>query len=233
MATRPARTCERSLGERLAGALTGPPPGRAQPRHAGQHDRDRGQRRDDRSTRSGSSMTDIATAPKAISADQKYMISTARRASARSPAAGGAGAACPARTATGRPGSGGARPAAGRRAAPRAPRAAAAAAGHRQRVAPAQSANVCESAVLDAVTADAASSSPISIEPESPMKIRAGLKLCGRKPRHAPASTAVSSVGARGVAVCPAGPGGRRRRRTPAPRSPTRRRPARRGRRRS
>ena len=46
------------------------------------------------------------------------------------------------------------------------------------------------------VTADAASVSPMSIEPESPMKMRAGEKLCGRKPRHAPASTAVSSEGA-------------------------------------
>ena len=32
----------------------------------------------------------------------------------------------------------------------------------------------------------AASIRPISIEPESPMKIRARWKLCGRKPRHAP-----------------------------------------------
>ena len=46
------------------------------------------------------------------------------------------------------------------------------------------------------MTAAAESISPISIEPESPMKIRAGLKLCGRKPRHAPASTAVISAGA-------------------------------------
>ena len=37
---------------------------------------------------------------------------------------------------------------------------------------------------------------PMSIEPASPMKIRAGLKLCGRKPRHAPASTTAMSVGA-------------------------------------
>jgi hypothetical protein len=56
--------------------------------------------------------------------------------------------------------------------------------------------------VLDAVTADAARVRPISIEPESPMKIRAGEKLCGRKPRQAPASTAVSSDGReRDVAV--------------------------------
>ena len=39
---------------------------------------------------------------------------------------------------------------------------------------------------VDAVIAAAASISPISIEPESPMKIRAGEKLCGRKPRQAP-----------------------------------------------
>ena len=47
----------------------------------------------------------------------------------------------------------------------------------------------------DAVVVAAASISPMSIEPESPMKIRAGLKLCGRKPRHAPASTTASSAG--------------------------------------
>ena len=35
----------------------------------------------------------------------------------------------------------------------------------------------------------------MSIEPLSPMKSRAGLKLCGRKPRHAPASTAAMRVG--------------------------------------
>ena len=35
----------------------------------------------------------------------------------------------------------------------------------------------------------------MSMEPESPMKIRAGLKLCGRNPRHAPASTTASSAG--------------------------------------
>jgi hypothetical protein len=64
-------------------------------------------------------------------------------------------------------------------------------------------ANVCESAVLDAVTADAARVSPISIEPESPMKIRAGEKLCGRKPRQAPASTAVSSEGANATSPYP------------------------------
>lgn len=34
--------------------------------------------------------------------------------------------------------------------------------------------------------APAASTRPISIEPESPMKIRAGCMLCGRKPRHMP-----------------------------------------------
>ena len=47
-----------------------------------------------------------------------------------------------------------------------------------------------------AVTAPAASMRPTSIDPESPMKMRAGLKLCGRKPRQAPARTAVISVGA-------------------------------------
>ena len=47
----------------------------------------------------------------------------------------------------------------------------------------------------------AASSSPTSIEPESPMKIRAGLKLCGRKPTQAPTSTAVISVGASATSV--------------------------------
>ena len=47
----------------------------------------------------------------------------------------------------------------------------------------------------DSLVVAAASISPISIEPESPMKIRAGLKLCGRKPRQAPASTAASSAG--------------------------------------
>ena len=47
----------------------------------------------------------------------------------------------------------------------------------------------------DALVVAAASISPMSIEPESPMKIRAGLKLCGRNPRHAPASTTASSAG--------------------------------------
>ena len=47
-----------------------------------------------------------------------------------------------------------------------------------------------------AVIAAAESIRPTSIEPESPMKIRAGLKLCGRKPRQAPTSTAVISAGA-------------------------------------
>ena len=42
---------------------------------------------------------------------------------------------------------------------------------------------------------DAASMRPMSIDPLSPMKMRAGLKLWGRKPRHAPASTAAISVG--------------------------------------
>jgi hypothetical protein len=56
--------------------------------------------------------------------------------------------------------------------------------------------NVCGSACPVAETAAAESIRPTSIEPESPMKMRAGLKLCGRKPRHAPARTAVISVGA-------------------------------------
>jgi hypothetical protein len=55
---------------------------------------------------------------------------------------------------------------------------------------------VCGSIWPVAVTAAADSMSPTSIEPESPMKMRAGLKLCGRKPRHAPASTAVMIAGA-------------------------------------
>src|SRR6202012_2062217 len=41
----------------------------------------------------------------------------------------------------------------------------------------------------------AASISPISIEPESPMKILAGWKLCGKKPRQAPASTTEMTAG--------------------------------------
>ncbi len=36
--------------------------------------------------------------------------------------------------------------------------------------------------------------SPISIDPESPMKIRAGCMLCGRKPRHMPIRTTENSV---------------------------------------
>ena len=54
----------------------------------------------------------------------------------------------------------------------------------------------CGSTPPVAVTAAAESSSPSSIEPESPMKMRAGLKLCGRKPRQEPTSTAVMSAGA-------------------------------------
>ena len=54
----------------------------------------------------------------------------------------------------------------------------------------------CGSTPPVAVTAAAESIRPTSIEPESPMKMRAGLKLCGRKPRQAPASTAVISAGA-------------------------------------
>src|SRR5699024_12431542 len=38
---------------------------------------------------------------------------------------------------------------------------------------------------------EAASSRPMSIEPESPMKMRAGLKLCGRNPMQAPTRNAV------------------------------------------
>ena len=44
------------------------------------------------------------------------------------------------------------------------------------------------------VIALAESTSPISIDPLSPMKTRAGWKLCARKPAHAPASAAVSSA---------------------------------------
>ena len=44
------------------------------------------------------------------------------------------------------------------------------------------------------VRAEPASMSPISIDPLSPMKILAGLKLCARKPAHAPPSTAHSSA---------------------------------------
>ena len=56
--------------------------------------------------------------------------------------------------------------------------------------------NDCGSTPPVAVTAAAASMRPTSIDPESPMKIRAGLKLCGRNPRQAPARTAVISGGA-------------------------------------
>ena len=41
----------------------------------------------------------------------------------------------------------------------------------------------------EAETQPAANSRPMSMEPESPMKIRAGAKLCGRKPAHTPTST--------------------------------------------
>ena len=44
------------------------------------------------------------------------------------------------------------------------------------------------------VIALAESTSPISIDPLSPMKRRAGLKLWGRKPTQAPASIALSSA---------------------------------------
>src|SRR4051794_5691092 len=46
------------------------------------------------------------------------------------------------------------------------------------------------------LTVAAASINPSSIDPESPMKTRAGLKLCGKKPMQAPVKAAVSSVGA-------------------------------------
>ena len=57
------------------------------------------------------------------------------------------------------------------------------------------------STVVVAVIAAAESTSPTSIEPESPMKIRAGAKLCGRKPTHAPARAADSSAGAAATSV--------------------------------
>ncbi|CFR92116.1 Uncharacterised protein [Mycobacterium tuberculosis] len=41
----------------------------------------------------------------------------------------------------------------------------------------------------------AASIRPISIDPESPMKILARWKLCGRKPRQAPARTTEITAG--------------------------------------
>ena len=41
------------------------------------------------------------------------------------------------------------------------------------------------------VSALADSTNPISIEPLSPMKSRAGWKLCGRNPAHTPASAAL------------------------------------------
>ena len=46
-----------------------------------------------------------------------------------------------------------------------------------------------------AVVEAAASISPISIEPESPMKIFARYQLCGRKPRQAPARTTEMTAG--------------------------------------
>src|SRR5882757_2193981 len=56
---------------------------------------------------------------------------------------------------------------------------------------PHETCEIGPAAVVDA----AASISPISIEPESPMKMRAGSKLCGKKPRHAPASTTEITAG--------------------------------------
>ena len=47
----------------------------------------------------------------------------------------------------------------------------------------------------DADVVAPASIRPIIIDPESPMKILAGWKLYGRKPRHAPASVAAISAG--------------------------------------
>ncbi len=55
--------------------------------------------------------------------------------------------------------------------------------------------NTCGSVLVVAVVAAADSMRPTSIDPESPMKIRAGEKLCGRKPMHVPARAAVSNVG--------------------------------------
>jgi len=46
------------------------------------------------------------------------------------------------------------------------------------------------------VIAAAERSNPKNIAPESPIKIRAGWKLCGRKPRHIPTTIAVISEGA-------------------------------------
>ena len=46
-----------------------------------------------------------------------------------------------------------------------------------------------------AVVEAAASISPMSIDPESPMKILAGWKLCGRKPRQTPARTTEITAG--------------------------------------
>ncbi|SKY07593.1 Uncharacterised protein [Mycobacteroides abscessus subsp. abscessus] len=47
----------------------------------------------------------------------------------------------------------------------------------------------------DALVDAAASIKPMSIAPESPMKILAGEKLCGRNPRQAPASATEISAG--------------------------------------
>ena len=47
----------------------------------------------------------------------------------------------------------------------------------------------------EALVEAAARTSPISMDPESPMKIRAGWKLWGRNPMSAPARTAVTSAG--------------------------------------
>ena len=51
-------------------------------------------------------------------------------------------------------------------------------------------------------TVDAASSRPMSIEPESPMKTRAGWKLCGKKPRHMPATMIAISIGGSAYGRC-------------------------------
>ena len=63
---------------------------------------------------------------------------------------------------------------------------------------PARRAHVMLAAAVIAVVAvvvAAASIRPTSMEPESPMKIRAGWKLCGRNPRQAPANTTEITAG--------------------------------------
>ncbi len=134
---------------------------------------------------------------------------------ARSRAAGGAGAACPARTASG----------------PRAdpPHDREQQVDERQRQhghrdeqgqktgsVPSVLMKACGSALVVAVVAAAARIRPTTIEPESPMKILAGKKLCGRKPEARPGQRrgqqGRGGRGGRGILACP---GGRRRRRRP------------------